>query len=138
MTPHGLRRVARDQRVAVCSAALFLVCLFAGFLAAALGGWLGEPASRALGIAAENGLALAIIGGFVGVVLLTGSLGYRTVDRVVLILLSLVPFLGVLVLLWTNERATRRLRAAGVPVGMLGVPLGAELRRRQGARTLAS
>jgi hypothetical protein len=132
LAPVGLYRVARDQRLVVLGAGAFLGCIVLALVGVGLVDVIGEPASRALGLIAENGMAFAIIVGFVGTVLLTDGLGYRAVDRVVLALLALVPLLGLFILLHTNAAAVRRLRAAGVGVGLAGVPWVrvAELHRR--------
>lgn len=66
-------------------------------------------------------LAIAsIIMGLVGSVRLSRGLGNQKELTIFLVILMMVPFLGLIVLLILNSKATKRLRAGGYKVGFLG------------------
>lgn len=70
-----------------------------------------------------------IIGAFTGVVILVATIYvfllatklYGTAFGILLGILTLVPFIGIIVLLMVNARAIAVLRGAGVDVGFFGV-----------------
>ncbi|MEM1186352.1 MAG: hypothetical protein AAGI53_15285 [Planctomycetota bacterium] len=69
--------------------------------------------------------------------LLADAVGYRTGEKILMVVLFFIPVLNALALLTVNQRATRRLRDSDVRVGFLGVParerarLAEELRAAQ-------
>lgn len=65
-------------------------------------------------------LLFSSILGCVGIYRLTRGLGYRTWHRIVDLILICIPFVGTVVLLVLNSKATRRLRSAGYSVGFFG------------------
>ena len=106
-----LELIARRQKGILVCILLYLVCVIGQFLVPGS----VRPFVRLAAI-------LPIVGGTVFVFLLATKL-YSTVLGVVLGVLTLVPIIGLLVLLIVNSRATRVLRDAGVSVGLLGADL---------------
>lgn len=109
--PARLELIARRQKGILVCILLYLACVIGQFVV---------PASVRpfVGLAA----ILPIVAGTVFVFLLATKL-YSTVLGVVLGVLTLVPIIGLVVLLVVNSRATRVLRDAGISVGLLGADL---------------
>ncbi len=55
------------------------------------------------------------------VAVLMRSMGHSKTVTIVCCILLLVPLMGIVILVWLNGRATRRLRAASLKVGLKGV-----------------
>jgi hypothetical protein len=91
---------------------LIIYAILAYFAAAVVRALLG-PAGLLIGVA-------AVLMGLLGAYRLCTGLGYSVAIRVVLLLLMCVPLVSLIVLLVLNGKATRRLRAAGYRVGLLG------------------
>lgn len=62
----------------------------------------------------------ALVFSLVGVVKLAGALGASVLVRVLLALGMFLPLISLVILLSLSSRATKRLRAAGYKVGLLG------------------
>ncbi|MDR2112792.1 MAG: hypothetical protein LBQ62_06815 [Candidatus Accumulibacter sp.] len=74
-------------------------------------------------VTGEFTLAISIVTAIlavVGVVRLTRGLGHSVPVCILCAILMIVPLLNLIVMLILNARATRRLRAAGYRVGLLG------------------
>jgi hypothetical protein len=102
----GIEKVAGGQRLVIWG---ILVNIAAWGLQLAISPFLGLL------------LSLGAIGlSLVGIFRLATGMGYATAVKILLLVAMLVPIVNVLLLLTVNARATRRLRAAGYRVGLLG------------------
>lgn len=83
-----------------------------------------SPAALALIFGALFVFLVSFVMGFVGFFRMGAGLGIHLVFRLLLMLLTMVPLLGIVILLIMNSRATKRLRAAGYQVGFMGAKKG--------------
>lgn len=107
-SPYDLRAVANRQRaVNLCVLAYILVAV----------GRLVAPPQIAIYVAL---VGLAVVLTAVVFVFMLATQIYSTGLGILLGVLTLVPLVGLIVLLVVNGKATRILRAHGIPVGLLG------------------
>ena len=76
----------------------------------------GEVGLIAYGLLALAALVMAIV----GLVRAANGLGFSGGKMALFIVLFLIPLLGLFALVYVNQRATERLRAAGYSVGLMG------------------
>lgn len=72
-------------------------------------------------IAAGATLVISTIVQIVAVYKLRRALGHGVADAAVVTVLGLIHLLGLIIMLWLSHEATKRLREAGLRVGLLGV-----------------
>ena len=113
LTRQGLLRVAKDQKG-------ILLCILV-YLCMVIGQFAVSPEVRVFPAAIAG---VAAITGAVFVFRLAIRI-YSTALGVVLGILTLIPFLGLFVLLVVNGKATRILRDHGIKVGLLGADTSA-------------
>ena len=103
--PVRLERIAAGQR-------LIIYALLAQFAAYAL--------TVALGNVGVVVTLIAVLFSIVGMIKLAGALGSSVLSRILLTVGMFIPLVSLLILASLSAKATRRLRAAGYKVGLLG------------------
>lgn len=111
LQPAQLRNASLD---ALASGQKLVVYAVLAYIAAVFLGSVLGPVALLL-------LLLMLVLGWMGLFRISGGLNHPLWLRVLLIVLTLVPLVGLLVLLVMSNRATARLRDAGYSVGLLGV-----------------
>ncbi len=106
-----MQAIAKHQKGVLICIALYLLCVIGQFVV---------PSQAKTFVAL--GALVPIIGGAVFVFMLATKV-YNTVSGVLLGIVTLVPILGLIVLLVINGRATKVLRNADVSVGLFGANL---------------
>ena len=91
---------------------IIIYAILVSFLAVGIRILLGDIA-----VLIQLGAAIASV---IGVLRLAKGMGWAVVVRIFLVLISLIPLLGLLMLLSINSRATAALRKAGYKVGLMG------------------
>ena len=114
-TIDDIRRIAARQRLMIwCVLAMLLV-----YALSVANTFTGGNTPVTFAICGVNLLLMVFL--IVGVVSVQTALGTHIVMRVIGAILMLIPLIGLLSLLSTNNRATAILRAAGLRVGFMGV-----------------
>ena len=104
-TIERLNRIASSQRLVVIS-----IVSFVG----------ARVFTSTIGPAGVLLLIAALIMSIVGVIRLSGALGHSNWVRVGIVIGLFIPIINIVIMAILSSRATRRLRAAGYRVGLLG------------------
>lgn len=110
---NALAQVAAGQRLVIQGITATVAALVLNIVAR----FAHSPALGSLGaVVGLIALTLAIV----GFLRLGEGFGYSLVLRIVLVMLAILPVVSLITLLVLNARATKMLRAAGIPVGFFG------------------
>jgi hypothetical protein len=115
VTPH-LRTVASAQKLVINAILLYFVAVG---LSVVITSTIGAPAwaNVLVSLLSIATLVMSVL----GMLRLGQALGKSNYERILYVVLMLLPLIGLIGLLWLNSRATSMLRDAGLKVGLLGV-----------------
>jgi hypothetical protein len=108
----ALERIAAGQRHIIYAILVYIAAIMAPALAPLLGSWIGAASALLM--------VLAFVMSLVGLLRLAGALGKSVLSRILMVVGLMLPLIGLLILLAINGEATRRLRAGGYVVGLMG------------------
>lgn len=110
-TPEAAEQVRSGQKLVINAILINIVTIIANMVVPN-----DSPLSILIGLASLG----AIVASIIGIVRMSGGMGFGTGAKILFCLLSIIPLISIITLIILNTKATTLLRSKGYKVGFLG------------------